>query len=148
MCSATAQEPCKLTPIGVEKATTVRNGCTLLLEDGRELRLAAIEAGDASGDALRRLIGGRALRLEQQDRKGEELDRYGRLLAFAYAGDAQQSLQQALLEQGLARVPARRQGLRRGPVNGRTRSPGGAPRIVGRSQFSPFAGGKSRQING
>jgi hypothetical protein len=93
MCSAAAQEPCKLTPIGVANATAVRDGRTLLLEDGRELRLAAIEAGDAGGDALHRLIGGQALRLEQQDRKGEELDRYGRLLAFAYAGDAQQSLQ-------------------------------------------------------
>jgi endonuclease YncB( thermonuclease family) len=107
MCNAAAQEPCKLTPIGVAKATAVRDGRTLLLEDGRELRLAAIEAGDASDDALRRLIGGQALRLEQQNRKGEEFDRYGRLLAFAYAGDAQQSLQQALLEQGLARVSAR-----------------------------------------
>src|SRR5664279_4851542 len=107
MCNAAAQEPCKLTPMGVAKATAVRDGRTLLLEDGRELRLAAIEAGDASDDALRRLIGGQALRLEQQNRKGEEFDRYGRLLAFAYAGDAQQSLQQGLLEQGLAQVSAR-----------------------------------------
>jgi hypothetical protein len=34
-------------------------------------------------------------------------DRYGRLVAFAFAGEAQQSLQQSLLETGLARVSAR-----------------------------------------
>ena len=38
---------------------------------------------------------------------GAEHDRYGRLVAFAFAGDAQQSLQQELLEQGHARVSAR-----------------------------------------
>ena len=75
MCSAVAQEPCKLTAIGTAKSATVRDGRMLLLEDGRELRLAAIEAGDDSGDALRRLIGGQALRLEQQEGKGAELDR-------------------------------------------------------------------------
>ena len=107
VCGAAAQEPCKLTAIGTAKSSAVRDGRTLLLEDGRELRLAAIEAGDDSADALRRLIGDQVLRLERQDRKAAELDRYGRLLAFAYAGDAQQSLQQTLLEQGLARVSVR-----------------------------------------
>ena len=96
-----------MTAIGTAKSSAVRDGRTLLLEDGRELRLAAIEAGDDSADALRRLIGEQVLRLERQDRKAAELDRYGRLLAFAYAGDAQQSLQQTLLEQGLARVSVR-----------------------------------------
>jgi endonuclease YncB( thermonuclease family) len=109
MCNAVAQESCKLTAIGTANIAAVRDGRTLMLEDGRELRLAAIEAGDDSRDALQALVGGRALRLERQnvDGRGTELDRYGRLLAFAYAGDAQQSLQQALLEQGRARVSAR-----------------------------------------
>jgi endonuclease YncB( thermonuclease family) len=101
---AAAQEPCKMTAIGTAKGAAVRDGRTLMLEDGRELRLAAIEAGDESRDALRTLIGGQALRLEG---RGAAFDRYGRLLAFAYAGDARQSLQQALLEQGQARVSAR-----------------------------------------
>ena len=98
-----------MTAIGTAKSTAVRDGRTLMLEDGRELRLAAIEAGDESRDALRTLIGGQALRLEWQSlgRQGAAFDRYGRLLAFAYAGDARQSLQQALLEQGQARVSAR-----------------------------------------
>ncbi len=34
-------------------------------------------------------------------------DRYGRLVVFAFAADSRQSLQQALLEQGQARVSAR-----------------------------------------
>ena len=50
------------------------------------------------------LIADRALRLE---RLGAEHDRYGRLVVFAYAGEATQSLQTALLEQGRARVSAR-----------------------------------------
>ncbi len=95
-CNAVAQEVCRLAAIGTANVAAVR--------DGRELRLAAIGAGDDSRDALQSHICGRALMLE---RMGAELDRYGRLVAFAYAGDAQQSLQQSLLEQGGVRVSAR-----------------------------------------
>jgi nuclease-like protein len=72
--------------------------------DGRELRLAGIEAADNSRAALQALVAGHPLRL---DRLGPERDRYGRLLAFAYAGEAEQSVQQAMLEKGHARVSAR-----------------------------------------
>ena len=82
----------------------MRDGRTLLLADGRELRLAAIEVADDSRAALQALVAGHPLRLE---RLGPEHDRYGRLVAFAFIGDAQQSVQQALLEQGYARVSAR-----------------------------------------
>lgn len=104
VCSAAAQEPCKLTAIGTAKVTAVRDGRTLLLEDGRELRLAAIETSDSGHDALQALAAGQILRLEKL---GQDHDRYGRLVAVAYAGEARQSLQQALLEQGQARVSAR-----------------------------------------
>jgi endonuclease YncB( thermonuclease family) len=104
VCDATAQELCKLTMIGTANVATVRDGRTLLLDDGRELRLAAIEAGSDSRNALQILIGDRPLRLE---RLSAEHDRYGRLVAFAFVGDATQSLQSALLEQGQARVGAR-----------------------------------------
>jgi endonuclease YncB( thermonuclease family) len=104
VCNAVAQEACNSTPIGTVNIAAVRDGRTLVLEDSREVRLAAIEAGDDSRDALQSLIGGRALRLAKQ---GAGTDRYGMLLAFAYAGDAQQSLQQVLLAQGRARVSAR-----------------------------------------
>jgi hypothetical protein len=76
----------------------------LLLIDGRELRLAGIEVTDDSRAALQRLIAGHALRLE---RLGAERDRYGRVVAYAFPGDATQSIQQTMLEEGQARVSAR-----------------------------------------
>jgi hypothetical protein len=85
-----------------------------LLADGRELRLAAIEVADGSRAALQALVAGHPLRLERlgleglgPERLGPEHDRYGRLVAFAFIGDAQASVQQAMLEQGYARVSAR-----------------------------------------
>jgi len=104
VCNATAQELCKLTAIGTANVAIVRDGRTLTLDDGRELRLAAIEVGNDSRNVLQALVGDRPLRLE---RLGAEHDRYGRLVAFAFAGTTAQSLQSALLEQGQARVSAR-----------------------------------------
>jgi endonuclease YncB( thermonuclease family) len=102
--AASAQEPCRLTPIGTVRVAAVRDGRTLSLADGRELRLAAIEAPDASRAGLQSIVSGQALRLEAL---GADHDRYGRLVAFAFAGQDQQSVQQAMLEAGLARVAAR-----------------------------------------
>jgi endonuclease YncB( thermonuclease family) len=101
---AVAQESCKLTALGTAQVAAVRDGRTLSLADGREVRLAGLEVADGSRDALQRLIGDRAVRLEVLS---AELDRYGRVVAFVFAGDAQQSLQLVLLEQGQARVAAR-----------------------------------------
>lgn len=101
---ASAEDTCKLTPLGSAQVAVVRDGRTVLLADGREVRLAGIEVTDGSRAALQDLIGNRPLRLEALS---NDLDRYGRVVAFAYAGDAQQPLQQALLEQGQARVAAR-----------------------------------------
>lgn len=99
-----AEEPCKLSPIGTAEVTAVRDGRTLVLKDGRELRLAAIEANEDSRAALEDAIAGRPIRL---GKLGEEHDRYGRVIAFAFAGDTRRSLQHVLLEQGQARVAAR-----------------------------------------
>jgi len=101
---AAAQTPCKLTALGTATVAAVLDGGTLMLDDGRELRLAGVEIAAGSRDALQALAGGQALRLE---RLGPEQDRYGRLMAFAFTGDSGQSLQSALLEQGRARVSAR-----------------------------------------
>jgi len=103
-CQVAAQDGCKLTAIGTANVAVVRDGRTLLLDDGRELRLAGIEAGDDSRAALQELVAGRPLRLQ---RLGPERDRYGRVVAFAFAGTAEQSVQQAMLEAGQARVSAR-----------------------------------------
>src|SRR5690348_2081832 len=99
-----AQEPCKLTDMGTVTVASVRDGRTLLLADGRELRLAAIEAAEDGRDTLQSLVSTRDLRLKQL---GPEVDRYGRLVAFVFADSNQQSVQQMLLEQGRARVSAR-----------------------------------------
>ncbi|MGB7854677.1 MAG: thermonuclease family protein [Pseudolabrys sp.] len=90
---ATAQEACKLPDLG-----------TATVADGRELRLVAIEADDASRAALNVLAAGRMLRLEKL---GPEQDRYGRVVAIVYTDDAHESLQQVMLAQGDARVSAR-----------------------------------------
>ena len=104
VCDAAAQEGCKLTPIGNASVATIRDGRTLLLADGRELRLAGIEVTDGSRAALQALVAGHPLQLE---RLAPERDRYGRLVAFAFIADAQASVQQAMLEHGRARVAAR-----------------------------------------
>jgi len=106
VCNAAAQEPCKLTAIGTADAGIIRDGRTLTLADGRELRLAGIEVSENSRTALQALAAGHLLRLEKL---GAERDRYGRVMAFAFASDGtpSPSLQQILLEQGQARVSAR-----------------------------------------
>jgi endonuclease YncB( thermonuclease family) len=101
---AAAQEACQFTAIGAGEVAAVRDGRTLLLADGRELRLAGIEVTDESRAALQDLAGGRRLRLQASSTAP---DRYGRLVAFAFAGESRQSLQLALLAQGKARVSAR-----------------------------------------
>ena len=80
----------------------MRDGRTLLLTDGRELRLAAIEAPDTSRAGLQSLVSGQTLRLEAL---GADHDRYGRLVAVAFAGDDTQSVQQAMLAAGLRGSP-------------------------------------------
>lgn len=101
---AFAQDGCKLTAIGSGTVASVRDGRTLMLADGRELRLAGIETAGSSHDALRRLADGQTLRLE---RLGPASDRYGRLVAFGFLPEAGRSVQQVLLEQGEALVSAR-----------------------------------------
>lgn len=102
--AALAAEGCKLEPIGSARVSAVRDGRTLQLEDGRELRLAGIETVAGSRAALQKLAAGQPLRLE---RLNDERDRYGRLVAFAFAGETQLSLQQVMLAAGTARVSAR-----------------------------------------
>ena len=101
---AKAQEPCKPAAVGRGTVASVRDGRTVLLTDGREVRLAAIEVVDSARDALQSLVAGHDLQLT---RLGSDQDRYGRVVAFVYVGDSQQSIQEILVEQGQARVAAR-----------------------------------------
>jgi endonuclease YncB( thermonuclease family) len=81
--------------IGRGSAGRILDGRTFVLDDGREVRLAAIEApslaaapqtGDAPGaaakDALTALIGGDDVLLRRAE---FQTDRYGRLLAYVFA---------------------------------------------------------------
>ena len=80
-----AHARCDLPSMGTATVAAVRDGRTLLLSDGREMRLAAIEVAGDSRAALEKLTAGQTLRLE---RLGPEHDRYGRLVGFAFAGDS------------------------------------------------------------
>ena len=101
------------------RATEIVDGDTLVLEDGRQVRLVGIQApklplgrtnfetwplAEEAKAALGALALGRPLRLAYG---GRHMDRHGRLLAQLYATGAQGAerwIQGALLEQGMARV--------------------------------------------
>jgi endonuclease YncB( thermonuclease family) len=88
----------------------VIDGRTFTLDDGREVRLAAVEVpppesgqGAAAKSALDALVGGDEIVLRRAD---IETDRYGRLVAYAYAvrdGD-ELFAQGELIASGFARV--------------------------------------------
>jgi endonuclease YncB( thermonuclease family) len=95
LSSALAEDSCKLTDICSGTAAGIRDGRTVLLADGRELRLAGVEVTESSRSALEALAGGRDLRLKQL---GVDRDRYGRLVAFAFVDGGEQSVQEAMLK--------------------------------------------------
>jgi endonuclease YncB( thermonuclease family) len=110
VCTA-AQETCRLETFGTAKVAAVRDGRTFALDDGRVVRLAGLQVpgaardkahAQAAKDALAALTSGRIITLK---RIGPAQDRYGRLLAFAFAADdAGQSLNVRLLTKGFART--------------------------------------------
>jgi endonuclease YncB( thermonuclease family) len=99
------------------RAAEIVDGDTLVLEDGRQLRLVGIQApklplgrpnfetwplAEEAKAALAALVLGRPLRLSYG---GRRMDRHGRVLAHVHAdAGAERWVQGALLEQGLARV--------------------------------------------
>jgi endonuclease YncB( thermonuclease family) len=97
-------------------ATAVLDGRTLSLDDGREVRLAAIEvprpdestrgnAATAATAALRALVAGRTIQLRKAP---QGRDRYGRLLAQVFlSGEAGPWVQGEMVALGHARVAAR-----------------------------------------
>jgi endonuclease YncB( thermonuclease family) len=104
---------------GVLRAVT--DGRSFVLDDGREVRLAAIEVpplppptestappgGAAARDGLAAILAGTEIVLKQAEPRAT--DRYGRLLAFAVGTRAgvERSVQADLIAAGLARVAAR-----------------------------------------
>lgn len=97
---------CPMTDAGRGSVVAVRDAKTLLLTDGREVRLAGVEI---SGDgASQRMIESLALNREVVLKtSGASEDRYARLVAYAFPQQNGPSLQQTLLAAGHARVAAR-----------------------------------------
>jgi endonuclease YncB( thermonuclease family) len=107
-----AASPCQAPPFASGIAGATVDGRTFVLDDGREVRLAAIEAppsGIAAVQATERLqalLSGKAVLLKGV---GPERDRYGRLLAHVYlaSSGAERWVQAELVASGHARVAAR-----------------------------------------
>jgi endonuclease YncB( thermonuclease family) len=124
---ATAQEQprpasvCSGETIAQGSASRTIDGRRFVLDDGREVRLAAIEVpplplpqesdpapgGAASRDALDALLLGALVTLKQAE--PQKTDRYGRLVAYAFVrhGDVEHLVQADLVGAGYARVAAR-----------------------------------------
>ena len=102
-CPLAASAACGISDLGSAEVAAVRDDATLLLKDGREVRLAGIEPGAGAQPLLVRLTQGRSVRLSAAAQP--DTDRYGRLLAFARTDEG--GLQEALLTEGAARVAVR-----------------------------------------
>jgi endonuclease YncB( thermonuclease family) len=96
------------TPAKTARVDSVRDGDTILLADGRRVRLVQVDApelgvecwGDEAAEALDRLApAGTELRLER-DPGLDVVDRHGRLLRYAYA--ARRNLALELVRAGAA----------------------------------------------
>jgi endonuclease YncB( thermonuclease family) len=110
---------CRFDVVGAGRVAAVLDGRSLALDDGREVRLAGIEAppmpapgetdahaaaAAAAKAALESLVLGQTVELRQRQ---QESDRYGRLLAFVSLPEAAEpSIAHALIGRGFARVAA------------------------------------------
>jgi endonuclease YncB( thermonuclease family) len=112
---------CRFEVAGTGKVRAISDGRSFILEDGREIRLAAIEvplapaagesgpraeAGLAARAALESMLASQSVVELRQDAAGA--DRYGRTLAMAYVmrDGARQSVAHEMLARGFARVSA------------------------------------------
>jgi endonuclease YncB( thermonuclease family) len=111
---------CRFEIVSAGTVATVLDGQNFVLDDGRQVRLAALEVpplpvpgdagtpttlGVAAKAALAAILSGANVDLRQQRASA---DRYGRLVAHAFVAHAggERSVAQALLAQGHARVTA------------------------------------------
>jgi endonuclease YncB( thermonuclease family) len=111
---------CRFEVAGTGKVRAITDGRSFILEDGREIRLSAIEvplapaaaesgpraeAGLAARAALESMLASQSVELRQN---AAGADRYGRTLAMVYVmrDGAQQSVAHAMLARGFARVSA------------------------------------------
>nr|WP_315783487.1 MULTISPECIES: thermonuclease family protein [unclassified Bradyrhizobium] len=100
--SASHAAPCMFAELGEGHVSEIIDARSFRLDDGREVRLAGLEAPPdeqhaAAIDALRVLLRGRDVVLRGED---DTPDRYGRQRAFAFVAGADQPVQSELLRQG------------------------------------------------
>ncbi|MBV8754870.1 MAG: thermonuclease family protein [Hyphomicrobiales bacterium] len=110
-----ASAECKLTTVASGTVASVVDGRTLVLDDGREVRLAAIEVaaenepgGVDAKAAFEALTAGRRIELRAGADK-REIDRYGRLFGQVYVtnDNGERWVEAELIAGGHARVAAR-----------------------------------------
>ena len=101
--AAHAGTPCGGAELGTVTVKSAPDARTLVLADGRTLRLAALDIPAGQAPALKSLEGQR-LTLAAADGSP---DRYGRLVAFAVPAEGGQSVQESLISEGAARVSTR-----------------------------------------
>jgi endonuclease YncB( thermonuclease family) len=94
---------CGFEPQGEGRVSTVIDNRTFRLGDGREVRLAGVQAVTTGSAALAALIAGRDVALRAET---DTPDRWGRQPAFVFAPGSDTSVQSQLLEQGDALVSA------------------------------------------
>jgi endonuclease YncB( thermonuclease family) len=101
---AGAQAECWLPGAGAARAASVPDGRSILLEDGREILLAGLEAAPAWPAAqaeLARRVTGQPLTLKAVSSRP---DRYGRLSAFVAVSGSETPVQYDLLREGVVRA--------------------------------------------
>jgi len=109
---------CNLETLGTGTVRRIVDGRTFHLDDGQQIRLAAIEvpsmplpgetgspakAGLAAKVALETLLNGKNVTLKTL---GPNADRYGRIVAYVFVEGQKRAVQQDMLAQGHARVAA------------------------------------------
>jgi endonuclease YncB( thermonuclease family) len=95
--------PCGFEPQGEGRVVAIIDARSFRMEDGREVRLAGIEASGADTSALRALVADRIVTLRGET---DAPDRYGRQPAFVFADSAGTPVQSLLLARGEALASA------------------------------------------
>jgi endonuclease YncB( thermonuclease family) len=95
--------PCLFEQIGEGHVAEVNDSRSFRLDDGREIRLAGIEADGIDKRALTEILSDRDVTLRGTD---DAPDRYGRQVAFAFLAASEVPVQRLLLAQGNALVSA------------------------------------------
>ena len=95
--------PCAFADQGEGRVAEIVDGRSFRLDDGREIRLAGIEAMTSNSEALAAMIGHRDVILRGED---DAPDRYGRQTAFVTLAGSETPVQRELLAQGAALMAA------------------------------------------